>query len=327
MKRICPVCSKNKSQRSCKLKDGEQICFLCCIEIRKEECIGCTYYKDAKSRASEKPDKDEKQKEKQRTIEKYFQKLKEKQKEKKGEPHFFKRIAPEVDSAVNAALGYAQKGNYLEAEKMLSELLIDNSDHDSVYFGFGALYSLQERYDEALVSFDTATRIFPYHVEAWFNKGMVYKQKLEIEQMIECYQKVVKYGDMEDYYVVEAKEMLENVVKTSGLTLNEFLHSAKIFKKGFDYMNIGECEKAIHKFKEVLEMDSRHTQSYGNMGICYGKMGNKQKALEALDKAIEIDPEYKPAIDNRRIISKLEDGESLKIPSIVIKYSRDKKDE
>lgn len=325
MKRICPVCSKNKSQRSCKIKDGEQICFLCCVEKRNEKCVGCSYYKDAKSLASEKSDKDKKQKEKQKLIEKYFQKRKEKEKRK--EPHFFKRIAPEVDSAVNIALSYAEKGNYFEAEEMLSELLIDNSDHDSVYFGFGVLYSLQEWYDEALVSFDKAIRIFPYHVEAWFNKGMIYKQKLEIEQMIECYQKVVKHGDLEDYYVVEAREMLDNVVKTSGLTIDEFLHSAKIFNKGFDYMNIGECEKAIHKFQEVLEMDPRHTQSYGNMGICYGKMGNKQKALEALDKAIEIDPEYKPAIDNRRIISKLEDGESLKIPSIVVKYYRDKKDE
>ncbi len=52
-------------------------------------------------------------------------------------------------------------------------------------------------------------------------------------------------------------------------------------------------------------------QSYGNMGLAYAILGNRRKALECLDKAIELDPEYEPAIVNRLAVASLKDGEAL----------------
>ena len=37
----------------------------------------------------------------------------------------------------------------------------------------------------------------------------------------------------------------------------------------------------------MLAIDPKHTQSYDNMGICYGNLGHKEEALEAFDKAKE----------------------------------------
>lgn len=39
-------------------------------------------------------------------------------------------------------------------------------------------------------------------------------------------------------------------------------------------------------------------------------------ALEYLDKSLEIDPKYEPALLNRKIIEKLKPGEKRKIPNM-----------
>jgi lipoprotein NlpI len=40
-------------------------------------------------------------------------------------------------------------------------------------------------------------------------------------------------------------------------------------------------------------------------------LGRKSEALAALDKALEIDPQYEPAIVNRAVIESLDEGEKL----------------
>jgi lipoprotein NlpI len=60
------------------------------------------------------------------------------------------------------------------------------------------------------------------------------------------------------------------------------------------------------------------------MGICYGKLGQKALALQALDMALELDPGYEPAIINRAVVESLKEGEKLP-PSKVesVEYYKD----
>ena len=81
-------------------------------------------------------------------------------------------------------------------------------------------------------------------------------------------------------------------------------------------MNHKQWEKAIVKFKECLALNKTHPQSYGNMGICYSKLGQKEKAIAALDKALEIDPTYELAMVNRAVIESLKDGEKMEGDSV-----------
>ena len=58
-------------------------------------------------------------------------------------------------------------------------------------------------------------------------------------------------------------------------------------------------------------MNKKHPQSYGNLGLCYAQLGQKEDAITAFDKAIEIDPNYEPAIVNKAMVESLKDGEKL----------------
>ena len=54
------------------------------------------------------------------------------------------------------------------------------------------------------------------------------------------------------------------------------------------------------------------------MGIAYAQLGDKEKALDALNKALSIDPDYKPAIINKKAVESLKDNESLDLENTKI---------
>jgi lipoprotein NlpI len=68
---------------------------------------------------------------------------------------------------------------------------------------------------------------------------------------------------------------------------------------------------AIDGFRKVLSLVPRHHQSLGNLGICYAMLGQKKRAIEALDKALELNPSYEFALRNRSLIERLDEGEPL----------------
>jgi len=66
----------------------------------------------------------------------------------------------------------------------------------------------------------------------------------------------------------------------------------------------------------LFKRSSRGLQSYGNLGICYACLGEKESALSYFDKALEIDPNYQLAASNRLLVEKLEKDEKLTLPEI-----------
>lgn len=53
-------------------------------------------------------------------------------------------------------------------------------------------------------------------------------------------------------------------------------------------------------------------------------LGQREEALSALDNAIEINPDYEPALVNRKMIAGLKEDESMSDVTIeVIDYSKD----
>lgn len=74
-----------------------------------------------------------------------------------------------------------------------------------------------------------------------------------------------------------------------------------------------------------VALTERHAPSHGNMGLCYAKLGNKAKALAELDRALEIDPQYEPAMANRVVVERMEEGCPMSFASFQsIEYSKER---
>src|ERR1041385_472514 len=74
--------------------------------------------------------------------------------------------------------------------------------------------------------------------------------------------------------------------------------------------------QAVDLFKRVLNGNPGHVQSYGNIALAYAGLGNRSEAMACFKRALELDPDYEPAIDNRRVIAQMRDGEPF-VPDII----------
>ena len=286
----CVVCSKVKGKRLCQIHAGAFICPRCCAQIRHAACEGCSYYAQAEEYALKKTPKSRRH-------------------------HFLMRMDPEVDAEVDHALAMIEQGNWWAGESILARLLTHHPDLHTVQFAMGVVHAKHKRYDEAITSFDNAIDIFPDFVEAWFNKGVAYKAQLEVEDMIRAFQKVLDLGNPADDCVQQAQQMMDSfeqhLREESNITLDEYLQAEERFDKAFTMMKNRAWQQALEGFQSVIALHPTHTQSYGNMGICYAYLGRKQEALAAFERALAFDPHYEPAVLNRRVVAALAEGETL----------------
>ena len=302
-KNKCPVCLKVKGKRLCKLRERSFVCPRCCAEIRNSDCEGCSYYIQAEKHSLEKMKKT---------------KFKE----------FTAIIDPEIDDAVDRALALVERGEIDVGEKSLIDLMEKHPDLHIVQYGMGTVLAMKGNYVEAIAHFDNSLEIFPYFVEAWFNRGLSYKNLLNAGESIKSFQKVIEFGDSLDDFVKSAEEIVNDmeqmILKSDGLSLDLYIKSMDDFNNAFSTMQNREYEKAISEFKNVIKLNKTSAQTYGNLGLCYAFLGLQEKAIETLDQALSIDPNYEPAITNRAVVLSLKNGEKLPDDHIqIVEYYKD----
>jgi len=289
-KRKCVICAINKGKRVCRLHNNEIICSLCCVKQRNEDCKDCRHYMEVKKYSESKSIKTENKK-------------------------FIAEINPDVKETVDQALVLVEKGNIKKAKSILDKLNKIHRRNHSVLYGLGVVHAFKKQHDEAIEYFNRAIDIFPYFVEAHFNKAVAYKEKMDMANMIRSFKEVVAVGDPDDNMIKRAKKFLvetdRHLKKTDGIDLETFLEAEEIFKEAFSCMKNKEWGMALEKFHKSRDKNKANIQTYGNMGVCYAQLGRKEEALAAFDKALEIDINYEPARMNKMAVESLKEGETL----------------
>jgi tetratricopeptide (TPR) repeat protein len=274
----CALCKENKGKRGCHLSADQLICPVCCASTRNFECGACGYYQSATT----------------------YQRLKQLQSKK-----FITEINPELDDLCDDALSLVENGNATQGRAQLEELQRHYPDYHSVLYGLGVCCAMQDKFDDATSFLERAVEIYPLFEHAYYNLGIAYSKTLDLERSVQAYKAVISIDGEHGQVGSQARARIqefEAMMKESGTTLSAYLRGHKLFDQGFLALQEKKYETAIGLFAQVLEILKDHVQSYGNMGLAYAILGEKQKALECLNKAIELDPEYEPAIMNRRAV-------------------------
>jgi tetratricopeptide (TPR) repeat protein len=63
------------------------------------------------------------------------------------------------------------------------------------------------------------------------------------------------------------------------------------FEKGALCATYGNEKGAVRYFKKVIESDRKRAQAHFNVGISQGEMGEYQRAISSINKAVEANPE------------------------------------
>ncbi len=299
----CPLCKAKKGKRRCKLQSNEFVCSQCCGAVRKDECEGCSF--QAASVAYRR------------------------RKRRLGVKRFIAEIKPDLDIQCNETLDMIESGKIDEGRHVFEELAREHGDYHGVLYGLGVCRAMSGEPLEAIPFFERAIRILPILEEAHMNLGVARLQTGDVLGAIEAFEEVIDLSGPEGELGAQAAGRIEWVSRTvrenTGLSLTAYLESQEKFDRGYAALRGGNPDEAIRLFKQVLSINPKSVQAHGNLGVAYDFLGDEEKAIEHLDKALSLNPDYEPAALNKLAMESREEGQPP--PSIdgakEVHYSRD----
>ncbi len=296
----CILCNKNKARRECNLQSGGLICGICCASVRNSlQCAACPHFEQAEQYSKERVRQGHR-------------------------PEFTMRIDEKVEEEIDRALQQIERGrSQEEAINRIRELYAENPDLCCTQYAMGVIHLVQDDPKQAIVYFQQAVRTFPYFAEAHFNLAACYAQTLDFSKHLRSLQAVCDVAGLGSATRAKAEKMLretaQKIASTEGISLDEFLKAAEIFEHAVDKMEQGKFQMALADFEVSLKIKPGMPQAYGNMGICFARLGKREQARMMLEKALELDPGYEPARWNLQNLDNT--GEKEDIQSVTIQYT------
>lgn len=144
-------------------------------------------------------------------------------------------------------------------------------DNYSAYVQLGVMHD-QMGDSTAVQYYNSAIDIYPESIEAWYNKGIFYQNRGELEEAFTCYR------------------TLHTIDST---------WADPYYNEGYIHLLMTEeLDSAVYYFNKAVELDPGYYQAYNNLGLAYEKKGDLTNARFYYGKAVEINPDFKLAKDN-----------------------------
>jgi tetratricopeptide (TPR) repeat protein/predicted AlkP superfamily pyrophosphatase or phosphodiesterase len=190
----------------------------------------------------------------------------------------------------NLAAVYFKEGRYEESAGAYERLIKENPEDGALHASLGGVYGALKRYDEALAQLTEAEKLAPLNPEIYYNRGLIHERRGAKEQAVADYKTALRY----DPRYVPARSGLERLTGSSEVyrpnsaneraALQLAQHASDFARKG-DYraamQNLDEAERLAPKLALIHQYRS-------NVAFL---RGDRDGAIAALKKALEIEPE------------------------------------
>ena len=152
-----------------------------------------------------------------------------------------------------------------------------------LYNGLGAAQYKQNKYEEAIVSFQKAIEINPRQESAHYNLGHVYVLTKNYEAAI---------------------PELEESVQIA------WENDAAFYDLGVAYINRHDYQQAVSNYEKAIALNPDSASSFNDLGFIYRELGEKEKAIAAFEKYLELRPDTPYKSQYETLIAELK-GNSL----------------
>jgi tetratricopeptide (TPR) repeat protein len=161
-------------------------------------------------------------------------------------------------------------------------------------------------YDASVKAFEnimevSKTRVYEGYIDTIviYNAALAAKNAGQHDKAIQYLRKSIDmdYGGSVAYYLLKSEYALindsDNVIKTLEEGFKKYPDTSLILIEIVNYyLTIGDVDQGLSYLERAEKLESNNPSIYFAEGTLYEKSGNKEKALEAYNKAIGIDPEY-----------------------------------
>ncbi len=182
----------------------------------------------------------------------------------KGLTSYLSKNPTDADAAYTLARSYLDMEDYRNAIPAYNKAVILNGEKNMWMYELGLLYYSQEDYKNAVTFFNKAAeKGYPQKSDFQENLGYAYMFSGQQEQ-----------GEKILLDLLEKKPNNKELLRD----MAEAFYNGKMYQKSLNY-----CQK-------LMEMDIKDGKALYQAGLCFQKMGQKDKGQGMCDKAIEMDP-------------------------------------
>lgn len=201
------------------------------------------------------------------------------------------------------------KGEFLEAAELFEEDMNISKERAAVdAFYQGNSYFWANRFEQALVSYQTAVQLDSMRIEAHNNLGLILNELGKYKEADLIFAKATEIIPRNHHsYPKRAKRVIIGLYTNWAITLSQLnkckqatqkcAKAIELDPKTFEaYMNWGmalrlqgQHEQAITKYAEAAKLDSTEFEVYWQWGFNLHKLGQYHKAARKYAKAAELD--------------------------------------
>lgn len=202
----------------------------------------------------------------------------------------------------------------IEAQEKIDKLLKRNKKDYFLWWlkGYVFLYGGNDRYEEAVESFDKAISLDPDNSFAWEFKAIALRSLGRYEEAIACYDKSMELDPLDYAAIYNRAVLLERIGKTDE-ALDYYSLATKIDQNNIlaweskanlleNLQRFDEAEETRSKFQKdysirVVESEPKTPDEWVHKGETLEKLGKYLWANQCYDMALKIDENHEKARD------------------------------
>lgn len=192
---------------------------------------------------------------------------------------------------------------YNDAIDLFNRSLKQNYNQHKIHHLMGYAFKKNNQLENALNCYQNSININPDYIEPYIEIALIYQQKndtltktfYENALKLDSTNIIVLYN-LALYYQNNLK--YNNALETYNKLLNYDSFNANThYNIGFIHMELDLHEVAVNNFADAIYSNSVFYEAYYARGICFETLGNIAQAEVDYERSIEINPEYKYAVD------------------------------
>jgi len=183
---------------------------------------------------------------------------------------------------------------------------IDINPSDEIsHLKMANLFLYTKDYPKAFAEINAVLRQNVYNAEAYFIKGLCYKDMGETDRAISSFQTAVQtepayYDGFIQLGILYAKKKDPLALQyfDNAIQLDSFNYEGH-YAKGMFYQNQKKYEEAKKVFKNAIRIDKNYAEAHYNIGWMLLQQDSNAKAIREFDRVLSLDPDNARAYFNR----------------------------
>jgi tetratricopeptide (TPR) repeat protein len=176
------------------------------------------------------------------------------------------------------ALELYKNKEYDKAVALFEKVIEKEPDMGLAYYNLGITYIALEQYEKALAAVQRSIELLPENSALYTTLGKIYMAQAETDKALEWFNKAIELKPEAQTY----------------------------FDIGAAFYNSNQKQEAIANFEKAVEIDPKFSPAYYFLGILHFGLEEFDKAVEALNKYIELEPNAPNINEVRDIIKQIE---------------------